>query len=204
MILQHWKVFFRQRSKIYETVFSLFALAVLLILYTHFLNYVESRSGFSFDDPILRLFRPIDLTWLIFGLIYISLAAGIFYLAKDPNKFLLAVQLYSLIVIVRIIAMFLLPLNPPENIIILSDPLVEFFGSGKTLTKDLFFSGHTATLFMLGLVTAGRTRIIFYTAAFLIAVSLLLQHVHYSIDVFASIIFVYAVYKFYSSIRKSK
>ena len=56
-------------------------------------------------------------------------------------------------VVVRMCAMYMLPLDPPVNMIILNDPLVEFFGTGQTLTKDLFFSGHTATLFILFLVS---------------------------------------------------
>ena len=48
--------------------------------------------------------------------------------------------------------MYSLPFNPPPEMIPLNDPFVQFFGSGKLLTKDFFFSGHTATLFLLFLV----------------------------------------------------
>ncbi len=51
--------------------------------------------------------------------------------------------------IVQCIASF----RAAANMIILNDPLVEFFGTGQTLTKDLFFSGHTATLLILFLVS---------------------------------------------------
>ncbi len=99
-------------------------------------------------------------------------------------------------VAVRILSMFLLPLEPPEKMILLKDPFVEFFGSGQTLTKDLFFSGHTATLLILFLVTEKKIiKIIFFVSTIVVAICVLIQHVHYTIDVFAAVFFTYACYK---------
>jgi membrane-associated phospholipid phosphatase len=92
--------------------------------------------------------------------------------------------------------MYLLPLEPPAKMIILNDPFVEFFGTGQTLTKDLFFSGHTATLFILFLVSEKKVyKTIFLISTVAVAVAVLLQHVHYTIDVFAAVFFTYACYK---------
>lgn len=191
-----WKDFFSSHRNRIEFILSILLLAVVLFTLTNFLNYVESRNGFSFDDPILSLFEPTDLTWLIFTLIYGSLTVAIVNLISKPEKLLFTIQLYTLMVVVRIISMWLLPLNPPEKMILLNDPFVEFFGTGKTLTKDLFFSGHTATLFILFLTADDRLlKGIFLLSTILVAISVLMQHVHYSIDVFAAIIFTYACYQ---------
>lgn len=191
-----WKDFFSSHRNRIEFILSILLLAVVLFTLTNFLNYVESRNGFSFDDPILSLFEPTDLTWLIFTLIYGLLTVAIVNLISKPEKLLFTIQLYTLMVVVRIISMWLLPLNPPEKMILLNDPFVEFFGTGKTLTKDLFFSGHTATLFILFLTADDRLlKGIFLLSTILVAISVLMQHVHYSIDVFAAIIFTYACYQ---------
>ncbi|BDQ02991.1 phosphatase PAP2-related protein [Ignavibacterium sp.] len=190
-----WKEFLSVRRNKNEMLITLIALAVVLFVLTKFLVYVESRNGVSFYDPILALFEPIDLTWLTFTLIYGSLIAALIYLIPKPEKLFFTIQLYTLMVVVRMIAMWLLPLNPPEKMIILVDPFVEFFGTGKTLTKDLFFSGHTATLFILFLSTDEKVlKRIFLLSTIGVAISVLLQHVHYSIDVFAALIFTYASY----------
>jgi len=98
--------------------------------------------------------------------------------------------------------MYLLPLEPPANMIILNDPLVEFFGTGQALTKDLFFSGHTATLFILFLVSEKKIiKTVFLISTIAVAIAVLLQHVHYSIDVLAAVFFTYACYNFLSYIR---
>lgn len=190
-----WKEFISSKQKRFELISTLILLSVVLFSLTRFLIFIESRNGFSFEDPLLKLFEPIDLTWLTFTLIYGSIITAIFYLISKPEKLLFTIQLYTLMVVVRIIAMWLLPLNPPEKMIILVDPFVEFFGTGKTLTKDLFFSGHTATLFILFLTTDSKyLKLFFLICTIGVAISVLLQHVHYSIDVFAAVIITYACY----------
>lgn len=192
----NWKEFLKEKRNKIELVVTLVFLAVVLASLANFLNFAEARQGVVLPDPILNLFNPIDLTWLIFALIYISLVVGIATLIVNPKRLIFAIQLYSLMVAVRIAAMYLLPLEPPAKIIILNDPFVEFFGTGQILTKDLFFSGHTATLFILFLVSEKNVyKTIFLISTIAVAVSVLLQHAHYTIDVFAAVFFTYACYK---------
>lgn len=191
-----WKDFLSDKKNKVEFVVSLILLALVLTGLARFVNFVEYRPGVAFSDPVLDLFNPIDMTWLTFGLIYIALVIAVASLINNPRQLLFALQLYTLMAFVRIIAMFLLPLEPPEKMILLKDPFVEFFGSGQTLTKDLFFSGHTATLFILFLVSKNKIiKTLFLTSTILVAIFVLLQHVHYTIDVFAAVFFTYACYK---------
>lgn len=201
----NWKDFFSNKKNRIELIVSLILLTMTLTGLANFVNFVENRKGVVFPDPILSLFNPIDLTWITFGLIYLSLIFAIVTLLKNPQRFLFALQLYTSMAVVRMIAMFLLPLEPPEKMILLKDPFVEFFGTGQTLTKDLFFSGHTATLFILFLVSEHKTiKIIFLVTTIIVAFCVLLQHVHYTIDVFAAIFFTYACYKLLLDLKIKK
>ncbi|MBK7499924.1 MAG: phosphatase PAP2 family protein [Ignavibacteriales bacterium] len=201
----NWKEFLKEKRNRFELVITLFLLAVVLTSLANFLNYVEARKGVLLPDPLLNLFNPIDLTWLTFALIYVSLIVAIATLSRNPKRLLFAVQLYTLMVAVRILAMYLLPLQPPEKMIILNDPLVEFFGTGQTLTKDLFFSGHTATLLILFLVSEKKIiKTVFLISTITVAIAVLLQHVHYSIDVLAAVFFTYACYRFLQTIKKNE
>jgi len=189
------KEFLKDKRNRVEVLIPLILLSIILISLTNFLNYIEARKGAVLPDPILELFNPIDLTWLTFALIYGSIVVAIATLSKNPNQLMFAIQLYTLMVAVRIVAMYLLPLEPPVKMIILNDPFVEFFGTGQTLTKDLFFSGHTATLFILFLVSENKIiKSVFMVSTIVVAISVILQHVHYSIDVFAAVFFTYACY----------
>jgi len=190
----NWKEFFKGRRT--EFIVTILLLAVILFIFPNFLAYVEGRQGVTLADPVLELFNPIDLTWLTFGLIYISLIVAIFSFATKPEILILALQSYSLLVIFRILVMYSAPLDAPERLILLNDPFVQFFGSGEVLTKDLFFSGHTATLFLLFLISDKKhLKIIFLISTVLVGIAVLLQHVHYTIDVLAAPFFAYSSYK---------
>jgi hypothetical protein len=192
---QTWRNQLSDRRFRIDFFISVFFLAVILFGLTRFLNYAEQRNGMQFSDPLLELFTAVDLTWIIFAVIYLSIVSAIFSLLPHPKELLFALQLYAVMVLVRITAMYLLPLNPPEGMIILQDPFVEVFGTGKTLTKDLFFSGHTASILIFFLTAKNRIfKSIFLLLSVLIAVLVILQKVHYTIDVYAAIFFTTACY----------
>ncbi len=171
-------------------------LVLTLLSLTRFLNWAEARPGVRYGDPILALYTPIDCTWVAFLLIYAGILIGVGFLAWNPDELLLALQAYVIMVAFRIVAMFLLPLDPPALLIPLQDPFVQYLGTGKLLTKDLFFSGHTSTLFLLFLTARGaRLKTIFLVCTVGVAISVLLQHVHYSVDVFVAPFFAYAAYR---------
>lgn len=175
---------------------SIFLLAVVLLVIARFLVYNETRPGYSIIDPVLSLFNPIDVTWLTFVLIYASLIVALYSLSFEPENFLIAIQSYTLVLSFRLVTIYLLPLNAPSTIIGLTDPFIEFFGSGQTLYRDLFFSGHTSTMFLFYLTNKNKKlRIIFLLSTFLVGLCVLIQHVHFTIDVVAAPFFAYASYR---------
>jgi len=192
----NWKIFLGNKKKKLELLFTIVFLAVILIAFAQFLLFVEERAGVTISDPILNLFSPIDVTWIIFVLIYLSMIIALIDFIKTPERILLALQCYGLMVIFRAIAMYLTPFEAPSTLLSLNDPFVQLFGEGNILEKDLFFSGHTATLFLLFLLMEKRkVKIFFLILTFLVGISVILQHVHYSIDVFAAPFFAYTSYR---------
>lgn len=197
-----WKVFLSVKKNRIEFSLTLILLSISLLSLAVFLQYAELREGVSLNDPVLNLFSPIDFTWFTFALIYLSLVIAIASLINQPLRLIIACQVYVLILAARILSMYLMPLNPPVDIIILNDPFVQLFGTGKILTKDLFFSGHTATLFLLSIVSPyKKLRFLFLAFTFLVALFVVAQHVHYTIDVAAAPFYVYACYKLALLIR---
>lgn len=182
----------------FRTRFFITAAVLIFVLLSlaRFLDYNEELSGFAFKDPLLSLFEPVDLTWFTFGLIYISLIVALVSISYHPENLLIALQSYSLVFFFRLCTIFLLPLDEPSTTISLTDPFVEFFGGGETLHRDLFFSGHTATMFIFYLTSVNKTmRKIFLFATVLVAFAVLIQHVHYTIDVVAAPFFAYSSYR---------
>jgi len=202
-MIRIWKIFLIRKHHKQELLITLLVLAALLLSFVKFLNYIELRAGETFSDPLLNIFPPIDLTWLIFALIYISLITAIITLARDPVNLLRALQAFIILDIFRIVTLYLMPLNPPPGMLPLNDPFVRMFGQGEILTKDLFFSGHTSTLFLLFLTANGKIlKGIFLSCTIIVGISVLLQHVHYSIDVFSAPFFSYGSLKLAELIKK--
>lgn len=198
-----WTEYIKTNRNRVELTITILFLIISLVSLANFLNFVEARPGVVLHDPVLNLFNPVDLSGLTFGLIYFSILFAVYSLIRKPVQLIFAFQLYTIMIIIRIAAMYLLPLDPPENMILLSDPVVEYFGTGRALTKDLFFSGHTATLFILYLVTENKpVKRIFLVCTAIVALSVLLQHVHYTIDIFAAVFFTYSAFAFLKYLRR--
>ena len=101
--------------------------------------------------------------------------------------------------------MYVVPLDPPIGTIDLQDPLVFIIGTGTKITKDLFFSGHTATLFMIFLVTEKKwLKKVFFVNTLLVAVFVVLQKVHYTADVMVAPFVSYGAFKVVSFLNGEK
>jgi len=178
-----------------EAPATLTALVVVLAVMTRFLAWVERRPGVILPDAVLALIPPRDVTWITFGLIYAGLVTVVIVLLPHPRRLVLAAQAYVVMILLRMAVMSVTPLEAPPGMIPLQDPLVQLFGSGEPFTKDLFFSGHTSTMFLLALVAPGKvSRGFFLVCTAAVAICVLSQHVHYTVDVLVAPLFAFASY----------
>lgn len=160
-------------------------ITILIYLPTYFHQVIGPRPGVLLNDFVLNAFTPEDYSWTIFLLIYFSLALVLQGAIRQPYIILHALKCYLLITVLRMITMFLFTLEPPIGMVMLKDPLIDNMAYGGTVfTKDLFFSGHVATLTMLVWVEKrswAKWSITLFTT--IVAVLLMVQRVHYTIDV---------------------
>ena len=176
-----------------EAVLTPIALVAVLAVMARFLSWVEQRPGVVLADPVLAHVPARDVTWLTFGLVYVGLVTAFVVLLPYPRRLVLGAQAYAVMVLFRMGVMAVTPLEAPPDTIPLRDPLVQIFGTGEVLTRDLFFSGHTATLALLTLLAPGRaSRRFFLVCTALVAVCVLWQHVHYTVDVLVAPFFAFA------------
>lgn len=192
-----WHELFVNKQLMTRFILSFILLIVLLIAYGKVLLFIEQRDTYILVDPILSQFNPIDFTWHIFAIMYGSMILAFITIISKPYNLLIAIQVYSLVSILRMISMYLLPIDAPQNIIPLVDPIVSYFGAIEINTKDLFFSGHTSTMLCFVFVTHNRWhKRLFILLAIMVAMLLILQHVHYVVDIFAALFFTYGAYSF--------
>ncbi len=148
------------------------------------------------QDPLLRLIPPHNVSVALFIVIWSITLLSVFRAARSPQMFLTYLWAFILVSIFRMLTITLVPLDAPAGLIGLADPLSNFFyGGQKFITKDLFFSGHTSAVFLQCLCIPGKQdKRVTMIATMVVAVLLLIQHIHYTLDVVAAFLFTWIAY----------
>jgi membrane-associated phospholipid phosphatase len=192
-----WSEAWQERRFRNKTIIALLLVALILLVLPTFFALIEKREGMVLQDYVLDAIPAIDVSFPTFVIIW-SVVLLVFYrIYQNPRLFLLIAYGFILMCLARILTISLLPLNPPAGIIVLKDPIanIAYGGKGIFITKDLFYSGHTGNMFLFFLCLEAKwDKIIALAAAVLIGILVLIQHIHYSIDVFAAFIFTYLLY----------
>ncbi len=161
-----------------------------------FFNLIQKRDGPIIHDAVLAAIPAHNVSWAIFtviwGIGFYALWRGI----EKPTIYITYLWTFIFITILRVLAISFVPLDPPAGLIVLTDPLTAVFYGRSTITKDLFFSGHTSILFLAFLCLERKwDKILALIGTCIVACLLLVQHVHYTIDIIAAPIIIYPVYR---------
>src|SRR6185436_4539056 len=140
-ILRPWKSALEIKSFRLKCIISGISLVLCGVAAPNVFQYIQQREGSILNDYLLNSLPVLDLSLLIFILLYLLIFSSIVSLIVKPHQFLMALQAYIFLTIFRFITLLLVPLEPPVNMIELNDPLVQYFFYQQTVTKDLFFSG---------------------------------------------------------------
>ncbi|HRI00547.1 MAG TPA: phosphatase PAP2-related protein [Saprospiraceae bacterium] len=158
-----------------------------------YLPSIETRDGFRPFDPILTMFEPQNFSTAIFVIEYCSILFGFFYVLSRPHKLLTILYSFGTMYLIRLICILAVPFIEPSGLIELYDPVVNsLLLHNGFLKRDLFFSGHMASMFLIFLYMEGRLlKWIFGLLSLFLAYFLLCQHVHYSYDLVAAMVFAF-------------
>ena len=195
--LKHnWKVIWNSRYKRYQMIIGTVIILAIVFTLPFFFGHIQKRKGAVLNDWLLARIPPHDVSVLIFALIWGMVLLILIRTIKNPSIYITYCWTLIFVYIVRFVTLSVVALDPPPGLIPLVDPLGSVFYGNAAITKDLFFSGHTATMVLIFLCLERRTdKIIALIAAFAVAYLLLVQHIHYTIDILAAPIVVYACYR---------
>ncbi|MCW3113713.1 MAG: hypothetical protein JWR18_2109 [Segetibacter sp.] len=185
------------KSKLYRQKLIIgWILYIGVLLYLpHFFAMIQKKDGVMLNDFVLAFLPSVNLSALIFSLLYITVIFTIYRSAKSPYLFLLYLWATLLISISRILTNNFVPLEPPIGLVSLVDPILLPFYGPNGVTKDLFYSGHTASVFLTYLILRKKSeKTAALIATIIVGISLLFQHIHYTIDVIAAPLFVYILF----------
>lgn len=181
----NWQKEWKHKKFRIHLLLTLVYLIAIIAFVPPFFNFVQARPGITLNDFVLNMLPPRDMSLSIFLLIYFVILLSIINVICWPVVLVKSIQAYCLLMTFRIVCMYLLPLDPEKSIIFLQDPIIgKLIYQGIPISKDLFFSGHVSTMFLLSLIMPYRPlKYCFIAATLLVACFLLLQHVHYTIDI---------------------
>ncbi|HEV3414139.1 MAG TPA: phosphatase PAP2 family protein [Puia sp.] len=190
-IRQEWETAWHMRGFRQRLISAIALVVILLSVFPYFFQRIEQRQGILLNDPLLAYLAPHNVSIPLFILIWSLSTLTAIRAVQNPRILLVFLWSFLLLSIFRTLTILLVPLDPPTGLIGLADPLSNFFyGHDRFVTKDLFFSGHTSSMFLLYFcLTNPRDRKIALIVTFLVAFLLLVQHVHYTLDILGGFLF---------------
>lgn len=196
-IYHRWKELLREKA---FRVSLLAGLAVLLasnIVNYEASMYTSSVPVLSVGDIILDRLPTLDLSFIyIFGIYITELVFYIYPVFFRPERFPFVAKTVGAFYIIRSLFIILTHFGAPPGFFNLPQ-LQEQWGIGRYFyLNDLFFSGHTGFPYLGALLFWENKKLRWFLLgmSFLQAATVLLMHVHYSIDVFSAYFITYSIY----------
>lgn len=190
--LQEWKQELKNHKRLIFTslVFLIVAIAINFISG----DYVSEVKGAEVPDLILDHTPSINLNIIfVYGNVLVIAALFIYPLLFRVKELHNVISQFSLLVLVRALFISFTHLSTPTVAIL---PHYPWPLSLMDFKNDLFFSGHTAGPF-LGFLLFKNSKVgyFFLAASIVMAVTVLLMHIHYSIDVLSAFFITYGTFK---------
>lgn len=191
-LIQEWRFHLSQKSFRWKIMI----MPGLFLLYSAITqklsNFIETRRGVRLNDKLLEIFPAQDFSSSIFFLLYCSLFALIITHLHKPKVILRLIEMHFLVAVVRQVCILLIALEPPIGIIVLRDVFLEntVYPHDAPLTKDLFFSGHVASLWIYFLCAQHKfLKIYFFVGTLMMSFMVMSMRIHYSYDVMGALAF---------------
>jgi hypothetical protein len=195
-VKQEWVAAWQSTRFRRKMIMAVFFAVAIASFFPVFFQAIEKREGVVLNDWILNQLPAHDVSVPLVLVVWAMTALILFRCIQNPNIAMTFLWSYIMVSLVRILTISTVALNAPPNLIGLADPLSNAFYGAKFVTKDLFFSGHTSTIFLMALCLQNRIeKILGVIATVTVGFLLLVQHVHYSMDVLTAPVFTWVIYR---------
>ncbi len=183
---------FKNRKFVYSLIFAFLLLFASLFINYYAGNYATEKESNSVTDIVLSNIQAHDVD----GFVIFSTLFGIAFIAflcfAMPETMPFVLKSVALFVLIRSVFISLTHLGPFPTAVVIDSNIINKF----TFAGDLFFSGHTGLPFLMSLIYWKNKilRYAFLVASVVIGATMLLGHLHYSIDVLAAFFITYAIF----------
>ncbi len=176
-----------------------FLLVVIAILAQNLADiYVASLHNPYVGDLILDHLPTVDIDSVIIQMSLLLTLICILLVALKPKYIFFTIKTVSLFIIVRsfFISLTHLGISPHQIVFDIHNIGFSIYNFLYNTNGDFFFSAHTGLPVLMTFIfwKEKKTRIFFIIASLAMGTSVLLGHIHYSIDVFAAPFMAYGIY----------
>jgi len=192
-IIHKHKDIWTNKDFILSVIFGFLLLVVSFVINFYAGVFATANMSNSVTDTLLSLLPVVNLHFIIVDGIPIFLGLLVVLSALEPKRIPFIMKSMALFVIIRALFLTMTHIAPfPDREIVVSTGFIHLFFVGG----ELFFSGHTGMPFLMALAfwESKTIRNIFLFFTVVAAVSVILSHVHYSIDVFAAPFITYSIF----------
>jgi len=193
--IHHWRILLEDKAFVISLIVGNIVFWGATAFQMSVSAFLDESIQPSMQDRLLDLLPTLNLNfffvYVFFSLIVLVAA---YTIIVRPEKMPFLLKTYGILILTRTAFIVLTEVGPPVGVdpVFVSNSFEEFF-----FRNDLFFSGHTAVPFVAYLlykdVWLGKVMLV---GSIVMAATVLLMHVHYSIDVFAAPFIAYGVYSF--------
>lgn len=196
-ISHHWKILIRDRAYKLSLLTGILVFAAGFFVNYYFSLYHDNFIYASVGDSILNVLPTYDLEFLFIDGFYVIIFLLFAYpILVRPELAPFMLKTFGLLMLLRSGFIVLTHVGPPEGFFygvtedVYGGPLKRFI-----FRNDLFFSGHTSIPFLGFLLLRGeKFRWFFFASSIVMGATVLLMHVHYSIDVFSAFFIAHGIY----------
>ncbi len=192
-LINRHKSLWSQRSFVVQVGGGMLLL-VFGIFATYFANiYTTIRASNAVTDLILDNVPVVNVNFVFTdgAMIFVLFLAAV--MLYEPKRIPFTVKSIAIFIVIRSVFVTLTHLAPPlgRSYVDPTDILYRI-SSGD----DLFFSGHTGLPFLIAIILWEHKplRYAFLTLTLISGTSVLLGHLHYSIDVFSALFITYGIF----------
>ncbi len=182
---------FRDRSFLISTAAGFTLLIISLGFNFVAGSYASHHESNTVTDIILSNIPVFDVDEVFIYGSFAFAAIVVFLCFHEPRVLPFTVKSIALFVFIRALFVSLTHLAPPVSFYMDSNIM-----SKLTFGGDLFFSGHTGLPFLMALIfwDTKYLRLFFIFISVFFGATVLMGHLHYSIDVFAAFFITYSIF----------
>jgi hypothetical protein len=192
-IIKDHKFFWRQKDFLWSIFTSLIFLVLSFVINHYTSEYSDRSAGNYVQDILLDNLPVFNVNFVVNEVVWLCGYFVLFLLLIRPQRIPFVIKALSLFIFIRAVSISLTHLGPiPVHSFLNRHDFLSQIAGGS----DMFFSGHTGMPFLLALVfwENAFVRYVLLSFSLIFGVSMILGHLHYSIDVFAACFIAHSIY----------